>query len=203
MRALLLIFTLLGSNLYAMSLDDVIAKALNQNPSLASITHRIEANNANIDASNQFANPTLSYTQNTLGSSEKMSRSTLAFQQKLPYFNKRDTRQKVAIAQGEVLSENLEQAKVTLVNAIKNQAYAIWEIRELLQTIRDYEELTKQNIELFESYTSTIENQHMGIMSAELTLSDLHIQKSTLDSKLYKAYAKLSYLASFKVKTLA
>jgi len=203
MRTLLIMLTFLGSSLYAMSLDEIITKALEQNPSLASITQRISANKSNIEASDQFSNPTLSYAQNTLDSSERMSRSTLTFQQKLPYFNKRDTRQKVAIAQGDILSENLEQAKVSLLNAIKNQAYTIWELRELLQTIRDYEELTQQNIELFESYTSTIENQHMGIMSAELTLSDLHIQKSTLEAKRYKAYARLSYLASFEVKNLA
>ena len=201
-RTVLLIFIFLISSLHAMSLDEIIAKALNQNHYLASITQRIAANQSNIDASDQFSNPTLSYAHNTLKSSEKMSRSTMSFQQKLPYFNKRDTRRRVAIAQGDVLSENLEQAKVSLSKAIKNQAYSIWESRALLQTIREYEKLTQQNIELFESYTRTVGNQHMGIMSAELTLSDLHIQKSTLEAKHYKAYTRLSYLASFEVKNL-
>lgn len=200
----ILAFTLLflWNSLYGMSLDEVIERALQENPSLASITHRIAANRSNIDASDRFANPMLSYAQNTLDSNEKMSRSTVTFQQKLPYFGKRDTLEKVAAAQGDVLNESLEQAKVTLVNAIKDQAYTIWELKKLYQTIREYEMLTKQNIELFESYTSTVENQHMGIMSAELTLSDLRIEQSALDAKLHAAFAKLSYLASFEVKTL-
>jgi outer membrane protein TolC len=202
MKNLLLAISLFGSSLYGLSLNELITKALENSPSLESITHRINANRSNIELSEQFSNPTLSYTQNTIDEAQAMSQKTLTLQQKLPYFGKRESLKKVALAQDSVLSESLKQAKVSLVEKIKNQAFIIWELENLYKIIDNYEDLTKQNIELFESYTTTSNNQHMGIMSAELTLSDLRIQKSALDAKIYSAYATLSYLSSFKVENL-
>ena len=202
MKKLFLLPFLLGSGLYALSLDELILKALEKNPSLESISHKISANKSNIKITDQFANPVLSYTQNSIDDNQAMSQRTVSISQKLPYFGKRDSLKKVALAQEKVLNENLEQAKVSLVNEIKNQAYTIWELEKLYKIIKEYEDLTKQNIGIFESYTSISGNQHMGIMSAELTLSNLKIQKSSLNSKIYSAYAKLSYLAAFEVKDL-
>ena len=198
----ILFISLLFSSLHALSLDEVIAKALYENPSLESINHRIAANRSKIDVSDQFSNPELSYIENTIDEDQAMSRRTLSLKQKLPYFGKRDSLYKVAQAEEGVLRESLEQAKVSLVNAIKNQAYTVWELEQLYKTIREYEDITRQNIELFESYTSTTDNQHMGIMSAELTLSDLRIQESMLKAKIHTAYMRLSYLASFEIKEL-
>ena len=202
MKNILLAIYLFASSLYGLSLDEVITKALEKNPYLKSITHSVHANRSNIELSEQFSNPTLSYTQNTIDDTQAMSQKTLILQQKLPYFGKRANLKKVALAQDSVLNESLEQAKVSLVEKIKNQAFTIWELENLHKIIDDYEDLTKQNIELFESYTATSNNQHMGIMSAELALSELRIQKSNLNAKIYTAYAKLSYLASFKVENL-
>lgn len=201
-RRLVIVFAILGTSLYGVSLDEIIAKALDDSPSLESITHRISANHSNIEASGQFSNPMLSYSENTLDESQPMSLRTVSLQQKLPYFGKLENQEKIAIAQEEVLTETLEEAKVALVNAIKNKAYTVWELERLYKVICDYEDLTRQKIELFESYTSMSENQHMGIMSAELTLSDLRIQKSALNAKVHMTYAELSYLASFEVKDL-
>ncbi len=201
-KNMLLLFCSLGTSLYGLTLDEVIVKALKQNPSLESIRHKITANRSNIDISKQLSNPMLSYTQNTINENQAMSRKTVTLQQKLPYFGKREGLEKLALAQEDLLIENLGQAKASLVNAIKEQAYTVWEREKLYEIICDYEDLTRQNIELFESYTSTSDNHHMGIMSAELTLSDLRIQKSALSAKVYTAYSKLSYLASFEVSDL-
>lgn len=202
MKKLLLALSILASSLYGLTLNEAISKALDKNPSLESIANRIEVNNSSIDISDQLPNPTLSFSQNTLDDSQAMSQKILTLQQKLPYYGKRDKLKNISLAEKEVLSTNLTQAKVTLVKEIKNQAYTIWELESLYKTIVSYEELTKQNIELFQSYTATSGNQHIGIMSAELTLSDLRIQKSTLNAKIYSSYAKLSYLASFEIKKL-
>lgn len=193
---------LLSTMLHAINLDAVVAKALEKSPSLEAIQHRLQASRSDTQASTQFSNPVLSLSDNSLDEGQAMSRSTISFQQKLPFYGKRESLEKIALAQEAVLSENLEKAKVALVKAIKEQAYTIWELEELHKTIDEYVHITKQNIGLFESYTAMSDNQHMGIMSAELTLSDLRIQKATLQAKIDTAYAKLSYLAAFKVEDL-
>jgi len=191
-----------ASGLYAITLDEVIANALDKSPSLESISHRISANKSNIDFSNQFANPEISYMENTIDENQAMSQRTISVRQRLPYFGKRESMRKIARAQEDVLQENLEQAKISLVSAIKTQAYNVWELEKFYKIICDYEDLTRQNINLFESYSMTSGDQHMGIMSAELTLSDLRIQKSALNAQINSAYAKLSYLAAFEVRDL-
>ena len=202
MRILFLALFVFGPQLYGESLNEIIEKALNENLSLKSINQRIEANQFNIDASNQFSNPVISYVENSIDTNQAMSAKKITLQQKIPYFGKRKSLKRVAQEKETLLIKNFQQAKVALINEIKNQAFIIWKFKMLYKIIQEYEDLTVQNIELSKSYTTTSANQHMGIVSAELTLSDLRIEKNTLNAQINMAYAKLSYLTSFKVKNL-
>jgi len=201
-KNLLLCSLLITSTLSAISLSEVINKSLLNSPSLESINAKIKANKHASDVANQFSNPELSFTTNSIDSSQPMSQTVLTIKQKLPYYGKRDSKQAITLAQDEVLKEQLFAAKATMVQKIKTEAFTIWENRELYKITNEYIMLTKQNIELYESYTSVKDNQHIGIMKAELTLADLEIQKSVLSAKIYTSYAKLSYLSAFDVKDL-
>ena len=201
-RFLIATLLLLGFELHALSLQEIIDTALDKKPSLAAIKKRIKANSYTISASNQYANPTIAYAQNTLDASEKMSQKSITFSQKIPYYGKLDTQENITKADDALLHAQLQQAKVALVEAIKKEAYTIWELQRLYDIICDYEDVTRQNIALYESYTSTSENKHMGIMSAELSLSELRIEKSRLKAAMSEAYARVSYLAAFDVTSL-
>jgi len=196
------LFFLLLSSLQAISLDEIINISLAKNPSLESINARIQASKRSVEISNQFSNPELLISKNTLDASQAMSKSLISFKQKIPFYNKRDTNKKIALAENALLGEKLNAAKTILVEKIKNEAYTIWKLKELYKIIDEYVIVTKQNINLYETYTSINENQHMGIMKAELSLSDLQIQKSVLRAKISAAYAQLSYLAAFRVENL-
>jgi outer membrane protein TolC len=202
MKFLLFTLMLLCSSLGAMNLTALIESSLSKNPSLDAINARIKASGISADVADQFSNPELSLTKNTLSSSEKMSQTVMTFKQKIEYYNKRSVKKQVALADTAIEEEKLHFAKVTLVANIKTEAYALWELQELRNIIDNYIKFTRQNIELYESYTSVSDNQHMGIMKAELSLADLQIEKSKLDAKIYGSYARLSYLAAFEVKNL-
>ena len=199
MRNIILVTLVCVSTLFSMDLDEVLDKALMNSPSLESLNERISANRSSINISDQFSNPQLSYAQDTLDSKQAMSKKTFTLTQKIPFYGKRESLKKVALSQESVLIKSLDRAKAALSNAIKSQAYSIWELERVYTIICDYEALTKQNIDLHESYSSMSDNQHMGIMSAELTLSDLRIQKSALHFKIDAAYANLSYLAAHEI----
>jgi len=200
MRTLLLSLLLLSNGLLAMDLSDIIEEALQKSPSLEVIQARLKANRQNIDIADQFANPELLLSKNTLDSSQAMSQTVLSLKQKIPYFSKRARKEDVALAEENLLKERLRAAKVKLAGSIKTTAYEIWELRELTAVIDEYIMLTKRNITLYESYTSMSDNQHMGIMKAELSLSDLQVQKTLLVSQMAQAYARLSALAAFRIK---
>lgn len=202
MKNLTLSIFLLTSSLSAITLSEVIDRSLANSPSLESINAKITANEYATDVANQFSNPELSLTKNSLDSSQAMSQTVLTIKQKLPYYGKRDSKQNITLAQDEVLKEQLAAAKSVMVAKIKTEVYNIWELRELYKIIDEYITLTRQNIELYEAYTSVDDNQHIGIMKAELSLADLEIQKSVLNAKIYTSYSKLSYLAAFDVKNI-
>ncbi|MEN8303727.1 MAG: TolC family protein [Campylobacterota bacterium] len=202
MKTTLFFTLLLSSNLFGVTLEEIITTSLSKSPSLESINARIAANKKDIELSNKFSNPKLSLITNTLDSDQAMSKTTLTLQQTIPFYSKRDSKQRVAIAEENILHEKLRKAKVELVAAIKIEAYNIWELKELYKTINEYVILTEQNIELYESYATTTENNHMGIMKAKLSLSDLQITRSNLGAKIYSSLARLSYLAAFEVNDL-
>ncbi|MEN4053626.1 MULTISPECIES: TolC family protein [Sulfurimonas] len=202
MKNLLLGALLLASSLSAMTLSELIESSLSRAPSLEIINARLVANKQNIDIADQFENPELLLTKNTIDSSQAMSQTVLTLKQKIPTYSKREKREDIALSEEKLLQEKLHAAKVKLVGRIKNEAYTIWELREEIQIIDEYIILTRQNIRLYESYTSVDNNQHMGIMKAELSLSDLKVQRSALEAKKAAAYARLSYLAALKVTDL-
>ena len=202
MKTLLLGALLTANTLFGITLDTLIDNALVRAPSLEVIEARLKANKYNIEIADQFANPELLLTTNTLENSQAMSQTVLSIKQKIPAYSKRSKREDVAVAEDALLEERLQAAKVTLVERIKSEAYTIWEIGEDIHIIDEYIQLTKQNIHLYESYTTVSQSEHIGIMKAELSLSDLKVQKTLLKAKLEAAYARLSYLAAQKVKNL-
>jgi outer membrane protein, heavy metal efflux system len=202
MRKTLLTFLLLANSLWAISLSDVISASLEKNPSLRAIDARLEANAISVEIAGKFENPQLLLSKNTLDSAQPMSQSVATINQKILYFSKLDSKRKVVLAREGVLKEELKFAKVELVRRIKEEAYAIWELGELKKIINEYVQLTRQNVELHEAYVSDAKNHHMGIMKAKLSLAELEIRESSLNSKIDSAYARLSQLAAFEVSDL-
>ncbi len=202
----LLFFPLLLSGA---SLDFLINNAINKHTSLQVITHKLDALSDEEALTKNFANPEISLsvsdiqlndpTNRTL---EPMQFSAINFKQKIPYFGKRDALKEKVLAKKRKLFLTLEDAKTSLRETITNKAYSIWQTQEQLRITDEYIKLTRQNIELFTSYNNTDSTSHMGIMNAELSLSQLQIKKSNLKNLLEGLYKQLNYLCETKVDTI-
>ncbi|WP_321777244.1 TolC family protein [Sulfurimonas sp.] len=195
--------------LSAASLSSLIHNATNTHTSLEAIEKRLSAIDNEIQITRNFADPELSlsisdiqFNDPTNRSLERMQYSAINFKQKIPYFGKRDASSKKAQAKKERLTFSLEEAKVTLVKSIKLTAYNIWQVQEQLKITDDYIKLTNQNIELYTSYSTSDTKAHMGIMSAELSLSQLKIKKSKLQSLEVGLYKNISYLSAMNVQSI-
>jgi outer membrane protein TolC len=130
-KIFLLISFLLASVSFGLTLEEVINSSLAKNPSLEVINARLEANKQNIKIANNFKNPELSVTKNTLDDSQAMSQTVLTFKQKIPFWDKRSADKDIAAADQKLLAEKLNAAKAKLVQKIKNEAYTIWELQQL------------------------------------------------------------------------
>ncbi len=203
MRHLILISVLLTA-LQAQTLQELIQKALTSATSLAVIEKRIEKKKKNEKSADIFANPTLSIAKNTLPSDQAMSQATVTFGQKIYWWDKRKEKKNVARGDVEIERSKLQRAKVALVAAIKQQAYRVWEMQQLLKIVDEYMELTKASEELYESYSASEDmgKNHMGIMSAKLSLSELKIKKTRYEALLEAAKKRLSYLVNDEVRSV-
>lgn len=190
------------SFLQSATLDEIIQNALVRNNSLKVINEKIKGSAFATQASNNLKNPKLMITSNSLDNNEKMAQTIITMQQDIPFYGKLDAKETIATSNEALLQEQLKLAKVQLVKKIKQQAYTLWQLQALLGITDEYIKLTQQNIELYEVYASITSAQHMGIMKAELSLSDLRIEHSKLTAQIKTAYEELSYLASTPVTKL-
>ncbi|WP_373036222.1 TolC family protein [Sulfurimonas sp.] len=207
MKAFILLF--LPLLLSATSLSTLIESAKANHTSLDAIEKRLSAVDNEYEVSRNFADPELSLSVSDIQlrdasnrSIEPMQYTALNLKQKIPYFGKRDAASKKVDAKKQKISLTLEDAKVQLVKSVKLTAYSIWQIEQQLKITDDYIKLTRQNIELYTAYSTSDTKAHMGIMSAELSLSQLKIKHSKLQSQLTGLYKKLGYLSAMDVKSV-
>ena len=195
--------------LYATSVETLVEHAKSSHLSLEAIKHKLSTLDDEYAVSRNFANPELSLSMSDIQlrdisnrSLEPMQYTALNVNQKIPYFGKRDANSQKIEAQKVQLSMSLEEVKVKLTKAIKLSAFTIWRLEEQLKIVDDYLSLTKQNIDLFSAYSTNDSSAHMGIMNAELALSQLKIKKSKLESALVGQYKNISYLSDMDVKSI-
>lgn len=195
--------------LSATSLSTLIESAKANHTSLEVIQKRLSAIDNEYEVSRNFADPELLLGLSDIQlndpsnrSIEPMQYAALNLKQKIPYFGKRDAASKKVDAKKAKIGFTLEAAKVKLVKFIKLASYSIWQVEEQLKITDDYIKLTRQNIELYTAYNTSDKKAHMGIMSAELSLSQLKIKRSRLQSLLTGLYKKVSYLSSIDVKSV-
>ncbi|WP_304545932.1 TolC family protein [Sulfurimonas microaerophilic] len=202
MRYIVILLFCFSAVTYGETLEQLIDTALRNNPSLEMLATKIQANSYAVEQSDHVENPKLLLSTNSLDTNEKMHQTILTLQQKIPFYGKRDAKEGVLKAEGSVLEEQLNFARVELIKKLKIEAYAIWELEALYALNAEYIALTQQNISLYESYASISSAEHMGLMKAELSLSDLKIIQSKLKAQLKVAYAHLSYLCASDVTNL-
>ncbi len=196
-----LLLLLTAAALFGATTEALVKRALAAHPSLQAIEKRLSAFDDYESASRNFYDPQLSLTLNDIQfddpfdrSLEPMQYSAVNLTQKFPWFGKRDARTRDVGAKKRVVFASLEAARVKLAEAVRKTAYTIDELTQRLQVLDDYRKLTRQNIELNTAYTSTQNSRHMGIMSAELTLSQIKIRTEKLRAALAAQRAKLAYL---------
>lgn len=205
----LYLLVLLPLYLGAVQLSTLIENAKSTHLSLSAIEQKLSSLDDEYDASRNFANPELSLSVSDIQlkdvsnrSIEPMQYSAISIKQKIPFFGKRDANSAKVDAKKETMNFTLEQAKVKLIEALKVTAYTIWQVEQEIKITNDYIKLTNQNIDLYSSYTVSDNKSHMGIMSAELTLSELKIKKNRFESMLEGLYKRVSYLSAMDVSSV-
>jgi len=209
MRIILVILVFM-SIIHAENIQQLIRKGIESHPSLQSIEKRLSAMDEKISLSQNFDNPDLSFTVNDMQFEnfsrrdlEPMQYQSINFKQKFPWFGKLDAQKKYTQAQKDVIFNSYRAAKIKLAEEIRMTVYTIKEIEERIHIVKQYIEVTKQNIDLYNSYASTQSKSHTSSMNASLLLTKVQIKEANYKSLLDSQKAKLKYLVQHKVHTIS
>lgn len=209
MRIILLILVSM-TIIHAENIQQLIRKGIESHPSLHSIEKRLSAMDEKISLSQNFDNPDLSFSINDMQFEnfsrrdlEPMQYQSINFKQKFPWFGKLDARKKYTQAQKNVIFNSYTAAKIKLAEEIRMTVYTIKEIEERIRIVNQYIEVTKQNIDLYNSYASTQSKSHTSSMNASLLLTKVQIKAANYKSLLESQKAKLKYLVQHKVHTIS
>ena len=196
--------------IYADNIQQLIKKGIESHPSLYSIEKLLSAMDEKISLSQNFDNPDLSFTINDMQFEnlsrrdlEPMQYQSINFKQKFPWFGKLDARKKYTQAQKSVIFDSYTAAKIKLAEEIRMTAYTIKEIEDRIHIVNQYIELSKQNIDLYNSYASTQSKSHTSSMNASLLLTKVQIKAASYKAILKSQKAKLKYLVQSKVDTIS
>ncbi len=197
------------ASLQAVTIDELVDKSLASHTTLKVIKERLKSADESIKMSRYFTNPELSFSVNDIllddplyRSKEPMQTASLSFKQKLFWFGKRDASTDVAKAKKASIYSSLESAKVELARSVRVGALELYEAEETFRILQEYRRVIEQNIELHSSYTSTRSGSHMGLMSAELTLSQIKIRLERTSSLIDNLKASLRYLTALDVERI-
>ncbi len=130
-------------------LDALVSESLQRNPELLALQEAVLAARARPDQARALSDPMLSvvYTNDgwspSLGTQEM---TTLAFMgsQELPYPGKRRLRGDVAAREADQVEQQLERARLGVAAAVKRAYYGLVLSRELLDLVREQEQVWKQ-----------------------------------------------------------
>ena len=130
-------------------LDALVTEALQRNPDLLALTEGALAARARPDQARALRDPMLSVVYTNDGWSPSLGTqpmTTLGFMgsQELPWSGKRGLRGDVAAREADLVTQQLERARLGVVASVKRAYYGLVLSRELLDLVREQEQVWKQ-----------------------------------------------------------
>jgi outer membrane protein TolC len=130
-------------------LDALVSEALQKNPDLLALQETVLAARSRPDQVRALPDPMLSVVYTNDGWSPSLGTqdmTTLAFMgsQDLPYPGKRRLRGDVAVREADQVEQELERARLGVVAGVKRAYYGLVLSRELLELVREQEQIWKQ-----------------------------------------------------------
>ena len=184
----------------ALRLEPLIEEALQQNPDLATLRHRLAAAEAALPAAGALDDPQLrlelsNVPWRSLSFDETpMSGKQLVFSQKLPYPGKRDARRRQASQRAKAAASQYDDRQAAVVYQVKEAYFALSFLDRAL-------DVTHRNGALLEDLARTAQNRYavgkglqQDVLKAHVAQSDLQNRLIELEGRRLHAAARLNAL---------
>ena len=209
MKKIAIALSFIISSSLAISIDEIVSNALNNNYDLKSTQKAIEIANENITLATKWTNPVLSFGANDIHFDEPLKRDSEAMQaqfiglsQVIPIGKKLQIKESIAKKDKEIISLTLEDKKLLLKSKIYELSYNILILEKKINLLNSYEKnikkLEKLSISLYENSI----NDQNDILNAKIALWDILIQKQNLQNTMDNLYLKLEQISYKKIKNI-
>lgn len=206
-NALFVAFLAISSN--AISIDEMVNSALDNNYNLKSLQSSIDLASKNIEVSTNWKNPTLTLGANDIQFDDPLKRDLepmqaqyLGFSQIVPLGNKLKLQEKIAKKDETIAKFLLEDKKLQLKAKIYEYAYSILVLEKkysLLNKVqKNINSLKKLSKALYENSKMT----QADIINIRITASKIDLKKENLDNLIKTLYLKLQEITYTKVNNI-
>lgn len=209
MKKIAIALSFIISSSLAISIDEIVSNALNNNYDLKSTEKAIAIANENITLATKWTNPVLSFGANDIHFDEPLKRDSEAMQaqfiglsQVIPIGKKLQIKESIAKKDKEIISLTLEDKKLLLKSKIYELSYNILILEKKINLLNSYEKNIKKLEKLSVSLYENSINDQNDILNAKIALSDILIQKQNLQNTMDNLYLKLEQISYKKIKNI-
>jgi len=197
------------SSSFALSLDEIVDTALQNNQNLKSIQSSINMADENIKLSRKWMNPTLTLGINDIyfdepfkRDQEAMQSEYIGFSQLIPIGNKLDIKERVSQRDKNIAILKLEDKKLILKSKIYEISYNILILERKLKLLNKYKSNIKKIEKLSRALYSYGKSKQNEILEAKIAFSNVQIQKQNLKNMIDNLYLKLEQISYKKIDTI-
>lgn len=186
--AILISMNIFFNNIQAQSLDSLINEALNNNPKLKSLQHKIIQSEKRGESINTLPPPNFSieFSQvptNSLNIINQSNSNNFAFSQMFPLGGKLNAMAEVERKNAVVEGDNYKVYKINLTAAIKMSYYTIWLIDRMIEVQEKNIELISDIIKSVESAYYTNKINQADVLSLQSEIASIKTQLLILESQ--------------------
>ncbi|WP_297454509.1 TolC family protein [Persephonella sp.] len=201
---------LLYNVVFAKNIDEIISKALQQNPKLKAIQNELKAYKEREIFVSSLDDPIISFSINDIQFSykpfirdlEPMQTINIGISQEIPWLKKLNLRKEVISKIYNKKYFYLKNLKLEMIYSIYKNAFKYWEIEEKLKIIKEYEKVAKHLIEFSNTLYSVGKVSQADALNAQVFYTKLKEREEKLIKEKQAILSKLSYYTSFNVKNI-
>ncbi|MGB3750937.1 MAG: TolC family protein [Arcobacteraceae bacterium] len=209
LRNIAIVAYLSVSSSFAISLDDMVDNVLKKNQNIKSLEQSILVANKQIDISDNWNNPVLTFGANDVQFEDSLKRDRepmqaqyIGYSQVIPIGEKLEIKKEISIRDKTITTYKLEDQKLKLKSKIYEYGYSIVILEKKYELLNKY----LKNIQSLEELSNSLyENGKMkqtDIINLKISYSNIVLKQKNLQNLINNLYLKLSELTYSKIESI-
>jgi len=209
LRNIVVVAYLSVSSSFAISLDDMVDNVLNKNQNLKSLEQSILIANKQIDISDNWKNPVLTFGANDVQFDDPLKRDLepmqaqyIGYSQVIPMGEKLEIKKEISLRDVNIARYKFEDQKLKLKSLVYQYGYSIVILEKKYELLNKY----LKNIQSLEELSNSLyENGKMkqtDIIDLKISYSNIVLKQKNLQNLINNLYLKLNELTYSKINNI-